>query len=323
MKKETEFLYSVGVAGFALLNQDGTMPTPNDWKDVDNQGVERKHAGGLIGKSDTFDLTKLKDEDMNVGVIYGSKRASFTFVSTSTDKSKATVTEIVKDLNTVFNKTGVASLKNEGIELKAEVYKINDIEHIKIYDSSLKLPFYAPIGFSGLLPLMLGIVGYALTEEVKSVKSDFEKESGKSVDVTSGRGIRCVVKEADKIKGLNLTISLAGQNTRILSMITGHRYNEKADEFFVENTGKTPTFSFFYFVKAFAKGENNDSSFEKVKVVCFPSCQATLPGDNAQEGAFATMELQASCSANKKSNLPMMFYKGVRLQDCSSHVEMI
>jgi hypothetical protein len=323
MKKETEFFYSVGIAGFALLNQDGTMPTPSNWKDVDNQGVERKHKGGLIGKSGTFDLTKLKDEDMDVGVIYGNKKTTFKFTSTSVDKTKASVTEIVKDLNTVFEKTGASSLKKEGIELKAEAYEIDGVEYLKIYDSSLKLPFYAPIGFSGLLPLMLGITGYILTEEVKSVKSDFEKESGKSVDVTSGRGIRCVVKEADKIKGLNLTISLAGQNTHILSMITGHRYNEKDDEFFIDNTGKVPTFSFFYFVKAFAKGENNESSFEKVKVVSFPSCQATLPGDNAQEGAFATMELQASASANKKSNLPMMFYKGVSLSDYSNYIEMI
>ena len=323
MKKETEFFYSVGIAGFALLNQDGTMPTPSNWKDVDNQGVERKHKGGLIGKSGTFDLTKLKDEDMDVGVIYGNKKTIFKFTSTSVDKTKASVTEIVKDLNTVFEKTGASSLKKEGIELKAEAYEIDGVEYLKVYDSSLKLPFYAPIGFSGLLPLMLGITGYILTEEVKSVKSDFEKESGKSVDVTSGRGIRCVVKEADKIKGLNLTISLAGQNTHILSMITGHRYNEKDDEFFIDNTGKVPTFSFFYFVKAFAKGENNESSFEKVKVVSFPSCQATLPGDNAQEGAFATMELQASASANKKSNLPMMFYKGVSLSDYSNYIEMI
>lgn len=323
MKKETEFFYSVGIAGFALLNQDGTMPTPSNWKDIDNQGVERKHKGGLIGKSGTFDLTKLKDEDMDVGVIYGNKKTTFKFTSTSVDKTKASVTEIVKDLNTVFEKTGASSLKKEGIELKAEAYEIDGVEYLKVYDSSLKLPFYAPIGFSGLLPLMLGITGYILTEEVKSVKSDFEKESGKSVDVTSGRGIRCVVKEADKIKGLNLTISLAGQNTHILSMITGHRYNEKDDEFFIDNTGKVPTFSFFYFVKAFAKGENNESSFEKVKVVSFPSCQATLPGDNAQEGAFATMELQASASANKKSNLPMMFYKGVSLSDYSNYIEMI
>ena len=323
MKKETEFFYSVGIAGFALLNQDGSMPTPSNWKDVDNQGVERKHKGGLIGKSGTFDLTKLKDEDMDVGVIYGNKKTTFKFTSTSVDKTKASVIEIVKDLNTVFEKTGASSLKKEGIELKAEAYEIDGVEYLKVYDSSLKLPFYAPIGFSGLLPLMLGITGYILTEEVKSVKSDFEKESGKSVDVTSGRGIRCVVKEADKIKGLNLTISLAGQNTHILSMITGHRYNEKDDEFFIDNTGKVPTFSFFYFVKAFAKGENNESSFEKVKVVSFPSCQATLPGDNAQEGAFATMELQASASANKKSNLPMMFYKGVSLSDYSNYIEMI
>lgn len=323
MKKETEFLYSVGMAGFALLNQDGTMPTPSNWKDVDNQGMERKHKGGLIGKSGTFDLTKLKDEDFDVGVLYGNKKASFKFVSTSADKTKASVTEIVKDLNSVFEKTGIGSLKKEGIELKAEAFEIEGVEYVKVYDSSLKLPFYAPIGFSGLLPLLLGIVGYVITEEVKSVKSDFEKETGKSVDVTSGRGIRCVVKEADKIKGLNLTISLAGSNARILSLITGNRYNEKADEFFVENDGKTPTFAFLYFVKAFAKGENNESSFEKVKVVSFPSCQATLPGDNAQEGAFSTMELTASCSANKKSNLPMMFYKGVSIADYSNFVETL
>lgn len=323
MKKETEFLYSVGMAGFALLNQDGSMPTPSNWKDVDNQGMERKHKGGLIGKSGTFDLTKLKDEDFDVGVLYGNKKASFKFVSTSADKTKASVTEIVKDLNSVFEKTGTGSLKKEGIELKAEAFEIDGTEYIKVYDSSLKLPFYAPIGFSGLLPLLLGIVGYVITEEVKSVKSDFEKETGKSVDVTSGRGIRCVVKEADKIKGLNLTISLAGSNARILSLITGNRYNEKADEFFVENDGKTPTFAFLYFVKAFAKGENNESSFEKVKAVSFPSCQATLPGDNAQEGAFSTMELTASCSANKKSNLPMMFYKGVSIADYSNFVETL
>ena len=323
MKKETEFLYSVGMAGFALLNQDGTMPTPSNWKDVDNQGMERKHKGGLIGKSGTFDLTKLKDEDFDVGVLYGNKKASFKFVSTSADKTKASVAEIVKDLNSVFEKTGIGSLKKEGIELKAEAFEIEGVEYVKVYDSSLKLPFYAPIGFSGLLPLLLGIVGYVITEEVKSVKSDFEKETGKSVDVTSGRGIRCVVKEADKIKGLNLTISLAGSNARILSLITGNRYNEIADEFFVENDGKTPTFAFLYFVKAFAKGENNESSFEKVKVVSFPSCQATLPGDNAQEGAFSTMELTASCSANKKSNLPMMFYKGVSIADYSNFVETL
>lgn len=319
--KETEFLYSVGIAGFALLNQDGTMPTPNDWEDVDNQGVARKHIGGIIGKAGIFDFSKLKDEDMNVVVIFGNKRAVFKFALPSgVNKTNVTVTKIVEAFNTSF---ASEDLTKQGITLEAKEKDIEGKKHICIVDKSNKLPFYAPIGFSGLLPLMLGIVGYAITEEVKSVKSDFEKESGKSVDVTSGHGIRCVVKEADKIKGLNLTISMAGQNSRILSMITGHRYNEKADEFFVENTGKVPTFSFFYFVKAFAKGENNETSFEKVKVVSFPSCQATLPGDNAQEGAFATMELTASCSANKKSNLPMMFYKGVSLQDYASYVELI
>ena len=315
-KKDAMFLYSVGIAGFAVLNSDGTMPSPNDWTDEDSVGVKREHKGGIVGKSGTFDLSKISGDDLKIGIIFGPKKGEIVFTSTAPDKAKTTVEDLVKDFNEAFK-----TVKNDGITLKAEAIEIDGNKHIKVTDSSKKLPFYAPIGFSGLIPRIIGIQGYVLTEEVKSVKNDYEKEQGKSVDVTSGRGIRCVVKEADKIKGINLTISMAGQDASILSMITGSRYNEKTDELYIEGKANPPSFAFIYFVKAFAKGENNESSFEKVKAVCFPSCQASMPGDNAQEGAFATIELQASSSQNKKSNLPLMFYKGVSVSEYSQYVE--
>ena len=315
-KNETDFLYSVGMAGFALLNSDGSVPSPQDWKDVDNQGVERKHQGGIIGRGGTFDISKVASSDCYIDIMFGTKKTKTLFSSGASDKRKANVREMVRDLNTCFN-----NVRSEGITLKAEVFTVEGEERIRIYDDSSKLPYYAPIGLKGIIPSILGIQGFILTEDVKSVKMDFEKEAGKSVDITSGRGIRCVVKEADKIKGLNLTISMAGQNSKILSVITGHRYNEKSDEFFVDGASKPPAFAFIYFVKAFSKGENSEASFEKVKAVCFPSCQATLPGDSAQEGAFSTVELQASASTNKKSNLPLMFYKGISTIDYTNYVE--
>ena len=313
-KQDAFFLYSVGIAGFAVLNSDGTMPCANDWTDEDSVGNKREHKGGIVGKGGTFDLSKLAGDDLKIGVIFGSKKGEISFTSTSADKSKITVEELAKDLQEAFKQ-----VKNDGITLKAEVITIEGEKRIKITDSSKTLPFYAPIGFSGIIARIVGIQGYVLTEEVKSVKSDFDKEQGKSVDVTSGRGIRCVVKEADKIKGINLTISMAGQDAVILSMITGNSYNAKTDELYIDGKSTAPSFAFIYF----AKGENNESSFEKVKAICFPSCQATMPGDNAQEGAFSTTELQASSSQNKKSNLPLMFYKGVSVSEYKQFVESL
>ena len=316
---KTQFLYSVGLAGFALLNEDGSMPTACDWKDVDNVGNETTHTGGIIGKAGPFDVSKVDSDNSFIDVFIGNNLISKTFFNKGSHPDKITLDEVIKELNDSTLKYSI----QKGYNLVADKVKINGIDHLRISNKDGKIPFYTPIGLHGVIPQILGVQGYLFTEEVKSVKSDFEKESGKSVDVTSGKGIRCVVKEADKIKGLNLTISMAGSDLNILSMITGHKFNVKEDSFFVETGNKAPTFAFIYFVKAFEKGENNESSFTKAKAVMFPSCQATLPGDNAQEGAFATMELQASCSANKQSKLPMMFYKGVDLKSYSSYIELI
>ena len=335
-KMETEFLYSVGLAGFALLNADGSFPTPCDWKDTDDKGNDREHAGGIVFKArEKYNFSELTtEEDKTLHVLYGTKKESVEVAlenpsttgggggGAAFSLSNVSTADMVKILKKAFDK-----LEPKGIKLEIKSIKVDDVDYIKIVDGETdakkKLPFYAPFGFGGAIANILGIRGYIISEEVKSVKHDFDKEQGKSVDVTSGRGIRCTVREADKIKGLNLTISLAGQNTKLLSMITGNRYNEKADEFFVEGVEKVPTFAFIYFVKAFAKGENNESSFEKVKAVCYPSCQTTLPGDNAQEGAFATLELQASASQNKRSNLPLTFNKGISVSNYSTYVESL
>ena len=331
-KMETDFLYSVGLAGFALLNADGSFPSPCDWVDTDDKGAKREHLGGIVFKEmPTYNLSALtSDEDCKLHILYGAMKESVKFKlvegtggeANVKDKKAVTLAEIKKIFGGIVN-----AFKEKGINIKVETIEEEDVKYVKIIDgetdAKTKLPFYAPFGFSGPLASILGIRGYIISEEVKSVKHDFDKEQGKSVDVTSGRGIRCVVKEADKIKGLNLTISMAGQNTKLLSMITGNRYNEKADEFFVEGVEKVPTFAFVYFVKAFAKGENNEGSFEKVKVVCYPSCQTTLPGDNAQEGAFSTLELQASASQNKRSNLPLTFNKGISINNYSTYVESL
>ena len=118
-KKDAMFLYSVGIAGFAVLNSDGTMPSPNDWFDEDAIGNKREHKGGIVGKGGTFDLSKITGDDAKIGVIFASKKGEIVFNSTATDKTKVTVEELVKDFNEAFKQ-----VKNDGILLKAEVYEV-------------------------------------------------------------------------------------------------------------------------------------------------------------------------------------------------------
>lgn len=321
MNKETSFLYSVGLAGFAKLNWDGSFPMAREsWQDdfTHLSSTERTHQGGIFSNPAPYDLNDLTSDDYKMGVRFGNKRFEVNVSLSASNKKQVTREELCNALN-----NAISSINYMGFRLQADNMQDGENKFVRIKEKSNNIPFFTPIGFTGKFAERVGIQGYIFTEEVKSVKTDFEKESGKSVDVTSGRGIRCVVKEVDKIKGVNLTISMAGQNVPILAMITGAPYDEKNDLLFVKDNPNPPLFAFFYFVKAFSKGENNESSFEKVKVVCFPSCQATLPGDNAQEGAFGTMEITASGSQNKKSRLPLMFYKGLSVDDYKKFVDVM
>ncbi|CEM60548.1 hypothetical protein TPHV1_10216 [Treponema phagedenis] len=48
-ERKPEYAYSVGITGFALLNRDGSYPTPNDWEHKDKSGNKIKHKGGIVG----------------------------------------------------------------------------------------------------------------------------------------------------------------------------------------------------------------------------------------------------------------------------------
>lgn len=319
MSKAT-FLYSVGLACIARLNPDGSFPTACDWDWTFEDNSKKTYKGGIIGKSGKdgfFDVSNDTTEGKTIKVTVGLNTADFIFESTSADKKKATVQEVVKDLNTGFKK-----IESKGIYLKAEVVQVMNDESVRVYHTK-PIPFYTPISFQGAISSALGLHGYIATEEVKSVKHDFEKEQGKSVDITSGHGIRCSIKEADKVKGVNLTFNLAGEDLKLLATISGYNFNSETDGFFYDKEGGTPNFAFIYFVKAFKKGENNEGSFEKVKVVCYPCCQASMPGGNAQEGAFSEMEIQAFCSRNAKSELPIMFHQTLSIGDYSKYVKTL
>jgi len=321
MEQKSEFGYSIGIMQAARLNVDKSLPTPNDWEDTNPQtGAVRKHKGGLVGKTGPFNIDGWTTEDLTLTVFYGTQTETFTFASTAGDKKAVTVTEMVKDFNTAF--TG---LKSKGIKLKAVKTAVGsdyDAEYLKITtEAAGDLPFFAPVGFQGKLAELLGIVGYVSTKEAKSFKDDFDKESGKTVDATSGHGIRCSIKEADKIKGINLTASFASLPNAFFALVTGNTYNEKTGELYIDNTGNPPLVTFRYFVEQYEKGSNTKGNYSRVKVVIFPSCQTTPTGSEASEDAFAAVELQGTGGENKRSDLPLKFIKEISLADYTQYVQ--
>lgn len=322
MKKKSIFSYSIGKTALTLLNADKSLPSPYDWEDVHPEtGAVRKHRGGLVGKAGTFNIDGWAAEDLKLICTYGAKEAEVNIVSTAANKKAVTVADFVKDFNTAF-----ASLTGSGIKLKAAKTAVGadyDAEYLKITtEAAGDLPFFAPIGFQGRLAALLGIVGWVTTKEAKSFKDDFEKESGKAVDATSGHGIRCSVKEADKIKGTNITASFATLPSSLFALVTGHTYNEKTGELYIDNAGNPPLIAMRYFVEQYEEGNNTKSSFTRVKAITFPSCQITPQGSEASEDAFGAAELQGSGGDNKRSDLPLKFIKEISSADYTAYVGM-
>ena len=321
MKKKSIFSYSIGVAALALLNADKSLPSPHDWEDVHPEtGAERKHRGGLVGKAGTFNIDGWGQEDLKLICTYGTKEAELNIVSTAANKKAVTVAELAKDFNAAFT-----HLSANGIKLKAVKTAVGDdydAEYLKITtETASDLPFFAPIGFQGRLASLLGIVGWVTTKEAKSFKDDFEKESGKSQDATSGHGIRCTVKEADKIKGTNITATFATLPSSVFALVTGHTYNEKTGELYIDNAGSPPAIAMRYFVEQYEEGMNTKSSFTRVKAITFPSCQITPQGSEAAEDAFGAAELQGSGGDNKRSDLPLKFIKEISLTNYTQYVQ--
>lgn len=317
-KATAEYSYSVERVEFALLNQDGTVPSPTDWVDLHPiTGKERAHKGSIVGKGGAFDVDGWDEAALTVAVVYGRKEASFVLACTASDKKTVTVEDFIKDFNTKFEELATS----DGIHLKAK--KVGD--NFAIEDCATapeeKLPFYAPVGFQGKLAELLGITGWVATGEAKSFKDDFEKEQGKSVDATSGRGVRCSIKDPDFIKGVNITISLAGLENKLIAMLTGNTYNEKTDEYYMDNKGNAPAFAVRYFCRQFEGGTHTKTSNNKMRVFIFPSCQLTPSGSEAGEGTIAQVELSGSGGENTASALPMKFHKGIAMSDYKRFVE--
>ncbi|MEL3905572.1 MAG: hypothetical protein P1P65_00880 [Treponema sp.] len=320
-KKKPEYLYSIAQGGVAILNADQSVPAPDDWED-ENQttGEKRKHKGGLVGKPGPFNLDGWVGDDLKLGIIYGKKTATVNVVLTAVDKKAVTATEIVKDLNTAFGTLTASDIKLKAIKTtKGADY---DAEYIKITDAETvnPLPHFAPFGIRGKLADLIGLIGWVETEEMKSVKGDFEKEAGKSVDATSGLGIRCSIKEPDTIKGVNLTLSLAAIDDSLLALITGSTYNEKTGELYFDKTGDPPLVAVRYFVQQYEGGGNEKGNFVKMKMVLYPSCSFSAPNEEAKESDMNTAELQGSGSENKRSNLPMKCTKTISRHEFSQFV---
>ena len=321
MEKKHEYGYSIGQMDGCRLNADKSVPSPHDWHDVHPvTGEQRIHRGGLVGKAGVFNIDGWSSDDLTLTGIYGTKKETFTFVSTAADKKAVTVAELVKDFNTAFS-----ALKPKGMKLKAVKTAVGtdyDAEYLKITtEAAGDLPFFAPIGFQGKLAELLGIIGWVTTKEAKSFKDDFDKESGKTVDATSGHGIRCSVKDADKIKGINLTASFASLPNRFFALLTGNTYNEQTGELYIDNAGRPPLVAFRYFVEQYESGSNTKGNFSRVKMVTFPSCQITPTGSEASEDTFAALELQGAGGENKRSNLPLKFIKEISLADYTQYVQ--
>lgn len=321
MTKKNQYSYSIGLTEFARLNADKSFPTPNDWTDADSTtGEVRNHKGGIVGKSGTFNLNAWTEDDLTVGIRYGTKNANITLnISTAVNSKAVTVDELVSFFNTAF-----ATVEDDSIKLTASATTVGadyDAEYLKITTSAgTTVPFFMPIGFSGRLAELLGITGWVSTKEAKSFRDDFEKEASTSVDATSGHGVRCSIKEPEKIKGINLTASFASMSNKLYAMITGHSYNEETGELYIDNEGDPPLVAVRYFVEQYEGDDNVKGSFSRVKSIIFPTCQFTPTGNEAGEGAFAVEELTGSGSANKRSNLPLKFVKEIGLADYTQYI---
>lgn len=320
MEKKSEFSYSIGLTEIAVLNADKSFPAPNDWEDKNAlTGEVRKHRGGLVGKSGTFNIDGWKTSDFKIGVTYGKRYAEADFVSTAADKTKATVDEMVSDLNTVF-----ATLATKGINLEAKKTALGDdydAEYLKITTKNANdLPFFAKVGINGKLGQLLGITGWVATKEAKSFKDDFEKDNGQSVDQTSGFGLRCSIKEPDKIKGTNLTMSFASMPLSMYAMMTGNSFNKETGELYIDNAMNPPNLAVRYFVEQYEEGNQTKGNFIRVKCVLFPSVQLTPNGNEASENSYNNEELQGSGGDNSRSNLPLKFIKEVSLADYKEFV---
>ena len=314
-----KFNYSVARAEFALLNADGSFPTPGDWTHTKRKGGVVSHKGGLIGGTGPWDLSALTGDDLKLIPVYGNQVLPAVTVSLTNAASKAavTATELASSLNTAL--TGLnfqASVCTVGADYAAAYLKVVD-------KASTKLPWYAPFGLQGKIAEIAGIVGWRTTKNLKSSQAEPNTETGDTVTATSGRGNRCSIKEPDVITGKKLTISLAANEEEILAMIFGDDFDVNSGMYFERDTGVTaPTFCYRVWIARYPEGSNVKSSQSEMLVRAFPSCSG-IPGSvTDEEGAFATLEITADAAANSRSTMTSEVRNIVSITDYKNNVEV-
>jgi len=299
--------YSVEKGEFALLNKDGTYPSPSDWTHTKRKtGEVVNHKGGLICGTGPFDLSGLAGDDLKITPIYGAQVLAPVTVNLTSVVSKAatTVTEIqtalalaLTALNFTVSKTTV------GVDYDAVYLKIVD----KIVDGS-KLPWYAPFGCSGRMAEILGVVGWVQTGDLRSSGVEPDTTTGDSVTQTSGTGTKCTIKEPDQVTGKTLTLSLASDIDAIRAMILGDEYDPTTGTYFDrDNDVEAPVFAYRTWIRRYAEGDNVKAGQSEMMVRSFPACSATPGGTTDEEATFSTTEITASCASNSKSAMPSEF----------------
>jgi len=317
-----KYSYSVERAEFALLNKDGSLPTPKDWTHtVRKTGVSVSHRGGIIGGVGPWDFSALTGDDLKVSLIYGKDTigpVTLEFDETPTtgnvvDSAAVTAAELAAILGAAFTTQLTASVTTVGSDYSAA--------YLKLIDKGT-LPWYAPFGFRGKVAEMAEIVGWMSTGELKSSSAEPNVETGETVTATSGKGVRCSIKEPDTVTGKKLTISLAADEEEILSMIYGDDFDPSTGEYFERDaSAEAPTFAYRAWIRRYPSGDNVKTSQDEMKVRVFPSCSGTPGSSTDEESTFAAIEISADCASNSRSTLPSEHRKTISVTNFQNYVE--
>jgi len=311
--------YSVERAEFAILNKDGSYPTPKDWTHTKRRtGATINHKGGLIGGVGPWNFSEFAGGDLKLTLIYGKNEYTETIAFTEggegnvVDIDAVTAAELAEIITAAFSTYVTGSVTAKGADY--------DAIYLKVIDAG-ELPWYAPFGFRGKIAETAEVLGWVSTLDIKSSNADPNTETGETVVQTSGQGNRCSIKEPNVITGKSLTITLAAEEEGILSMLYGDDYDPETGEYFEKSSSEeAPTFAYRVWVRRYPEGENIKSSNTQMQIRTFPSCSGTPGSSTDEEGQFHTTEIAADSASNSRSTLPMEFKRVISVTDYESYV---
>lgn len=311
--------YSVERAEFALLNKDGSYPTPRDWTHTKRAtGEVVSHKGGLVGGTGPWDFSGFAGEALELLLTYGKTQKTVALdLAGVADASAVTASELAAAINAAFPEVS-ASVVTVGADYDAAYLKIVDKA-----TGETALPWFAPFGFQGKIAERVGIIGWVATKDIKGSSAEPKVETGDTATATAGSGIRCSIKEPDRVTGKTLTITLSAKEEGIMSMIFGDDYDPETGDYFEKASDmEAPSFVYRNWVRRYPSGENTKATQSQMLLRSFPSCTGTPGGSSDEESGFATVEITADCAANSRSNMPSEFRKVASVTEYRNAVEV-